>query len=238
MENGELDEALARYNQAIDKWEGNYLAYNHRGVIKAEFGNLAGAEHDLLRALAINPKAMEPFTNLAIVYERINREGSAMAMFKKAIEVEPQNGMPKVAFGEFLMRKRDFEQALAVFNEAEKQKFPDNKTRASVYSCRAVCLDALKRAPARQLADLNRAINLYPEYTIAYCNRAHFREKIGDITGAHNDWLEATRLEPENELVQQHSYSFLVRLGTAGQNLHDMVGRVRMSNPSTRGPEK
>lgn len=85
---GEKEEALKFYNQAIEKDSNLVIGYNNRGLLKQELGDYKGALADFNKIIALEPNNAIAYNNLAIV--KIDQEDYivALAMCKKALEID------------------------------------------------------------------------------------------------------------------------------------------------------
>lgn len=70
MDNGNLNEALTDFNEAIRLKPEFAAAYNNRGLVHIEEGNLGAALYDFNEAIRIQPGFSNPYFNRAMVWER------------------------------------------------------------------------------------------------------------------------------------------------------------------------
>ncbi len=64
---------------------------------------------------------------------------------------------------------------------------------------RAVCLFQVGRKK-EALSELNRAVDLQPDYSYRYASRAYIRNAMKDILGAIDDYKKALELDPEDAI--------------------------------------
>jgi lipoprotein NlpI len=100
-----------------------------------------------------------------------------------------------IAYG----RKRDFDRAIADYNEAINL----DPKHVSAYNNRGVAYDR-KGDFDRAIADYNETINLDPKYVSAYNNRGATYGRKGDFDRAIADLDEAIRLDPKLALAYNH----------------------------------
>ena len=88
----ELTEALASYQKALDCGiAGPEEVHLNRSVIYADhLHQEAAAEHELQRALALNPHYLPALLNLADLYEDLGRRAEAGALYKRMLALDPQ----------------------------------------------------------------------------------------------------------------------------------------------------
>jgi tetratricopeptide (TPR) repeat protein len=117
---GDLDGAMADYNQAV-KFNPKYSnAYNNRGNVKLTKGDLNGALADYNQAIKSNPKSALAYNNLGNVKLRMGDLNGALADLNQAIEHNPQYGLAYRNRGNAKQKKGDLDGAIADFNRAIK----------------------------------------------------------------------------------------------------------------------
>ena len=117
---GDLDGAMADYDQAIKLNPKDASAFNNRGNAKFAKGDLNGAMADYNQAIKINPKNTLAYNNLGNVKLRKGELDGAMADLNQAIQLNPQYGLAYRNRGNAKRRKGDFDGAIADFNRAIK----------------------------------------------------------------------------------------------------------------------
>jgi tetratricopeptide (TPR) repeat protein len=115
---GDLDGAMADYNQAIKLNPKGASAYNNRGNIRFTKRDLDKAMADYNQALRLNPKYAIAYNNLGNVKLRKGDLNGAMADLNQAIELNPQYGLAYRNRGEAKRKKGDLDGAIADFNRA------------------------------------------------------------------------------------------------------------------------
>lgn len=94
-----------------------------------------------------------------------------------------------------LVKDRKWSEAFAAFEKAIKV-LPDDP---DLIHDRAVCLFNLGEKKAA-LAELNRALDLQPDYSYRYASRAYMRSALKDVEGAIEDYKKAIELDPEDAI--------------------------------------
>lgn len=94
-----------------------------------------------------------------------------------------------------LVKARKWPEALQAFDLAflELSHDPD------LIHDRAVCLFQVGRKK-EALSELNRAVDLQPDYSYRYASRAYIRNAMKDIMGAIEDYKKAIELDPEDAI--------------------------------------
>ncbi len=94
-----------------------------------------------------------------------------------------------------LVKDRKWSEAFIAFEKAIKV-LPDDP---DLIHDRAVCLFNLGEKKDA-LAELNRALDLQPDYSYRYASRAYMRSALKDVEGAIEDYKKAIELDPEDSI--------------------------------------
>ncbi len=77
----------------------------------------------LNKALQYDPKSADAHTVMAVLHERIGQPDEAERYYRKAVDLQPDNGEARNNLGTFLCRQQKFEQAEAHFRAAWTNPF-------------------------------------------------------------------------------------------------------------------
>ena len=110
------------------------------------------------------------------------------------------NGMLKV-------KENDFAAAIELFTAA----INENPEDVESYSERAVCYIHLEKLDL-SLFDMNKSVELDPNYSYRYSCRAYLKGKMKDMQGAVDDYQRAVELDPQDIVAHNN-------LGIAQENL-------------------
>jgi tetratricopeptide (TPR) repeat protein len=192
-ETGDLEGALADYDEAIRLNPEYAEAYNNRGIARRRKGDLDGAIADYTRSIEFNnPQLHLPYNNRGIARRRKGDLEGALADYDEAIRLNPEDAEAYNNRGTVRADLGDLDGAIADFNEAIRL----NPEFANAYYNRGAARDD-KGDLDGAIADYDEAIRLNPEYANAYNNRGIARRRKGDLDGAIADYDEAIRLNPE-----------------------------------------
>jgi Flp pilus assembly protein TadD len=97
------------------------------------------------------------------------------------------------------LNNEDIEMAISLYDEALKES-PDD---CDIISDRGVAhLHA--KDEKNCFIDLNRAIELQPNYSYRYACRAYAKKNFGDLNGAIEDYEKAVELDPDDAIAQNN----------------------------------
>jgi tetratricopeptide (TPR) repeat protein len=189
----DIDERLRFYNEAIRLKSDYVLAFNNRGNVRRDKGDLEGALQDYNEAIRLKPDFAEAFYNRANPRRAKGDLEGALQDYNEAIRLKPDYAQAFSNRGNVRGDKGDLEGALQDYSEAIRLK--------SDY-----VLAFFNRGNVRRdkgdlegaLQDYNEAIRLKPDYAEAFYNRAITRRAKGDLEGALQDYSEAIRIKPDD----------------------------------------
>jgi len=119
-EQGRLDEALQRFELALQKQPDYLEAYVSIAVILMDQGRWEEAIPKLEKALDLDPNCWFAHANLGIIRERQGRKAEALAHFRKAVELMPTNLNARLNLGRALAEAGSLQEAITQFEAATK----------------------------------------------------------------------------------------------------------------------
>lgn len=165
------------------------------GMIHAQRGALAEAEQDFGNAIARAPSSSLAYRELALAEERGRQPDKALAHYRKAIELDPQDWSNYSYLGSFLYYSRRYSEAEQVFLTAAG-KAPDN---ARIWTNLGAAY-ADDHRPEEAEKALDHAISLY-EYGPALSNLATLKFRDAKYTDAALLSERAVRASPRDYRV-------------------------------------
>lgn len=175
------------------------LGYVRRGDMRGQYGDLAGAVADYLRAVKLDPtsvpasKLESAYHNSGIVRFELGAYGAAIADLSHAIELKPNDqdlfndrGVAKWNQGDIAGAIADYNQSIAI----------NPKTAARAYRNRAL-VKSSQGDKDGAIADYNQAIELEPKNANAYNKRGELKSAKGDLDAAIADFTTAIGLDPK-----------------------------------------
>jgi tetratricopeptide (TPR) repeat protein len=180
--------------------------YVRRGDIRAQYGDLAGAVSDYLRAIKLDPNAVpagkleSAYHNSGIVRFELGAYAAAIADLSHAIELKPNDQDLFNDRGVAKWNQGDLEGAIADYNQAIAI---DPKTAGRAYRNRAL-LKSGKGDKDGAMADYDQAIELEPKNAYAYNKRGELKRAKGDVDGAIADFTTAIGLDSKLTLAYKN----------------------------------
>jgi len=90
LDNGNPDEAIVEYREAIQVWSGDARFYNNLGIAYRQQGEMEAAEQNLARAIELDSRYRDAYSNLGLVLLDRELYEEAVANFTVAIEIDPR----------------------------------------------------------------------------------------------------------------------------------------------------
>jgi tetratricopeptide (TPR) repeat protein len=115
---GDLDQALADYDQAIQLDRGNVAAYRGRGLLWRQRGDADRALADLDHAIRLSFSDPDIYRERGLIWYERGRYDRAIADFNQAIKLAPDFANAYLHRGEAFLHKGEFKTALADFEHA------------------------------------------------------------------------------------------------------------------------
>jgi tetratricopeptide (TPR) repeat protein len=194
QDKGDLDGALADYNEAIRLDPNDALSYNNRGVIRKDKGDLDSALADYNEAIRLDPNNTLPYNNRGNTRKDKGDLDGALADYSEAIRLDPNNALFYFNRGIIRRDKGDLDGALADYNEAIRL----NPQYAYAYNHRGWVRNEQGDLDGA-IADFSEAVRLNPNYTESYCNRGLAHGNKHSWPEAIADFEAALRIDPHHE---------------------------------------
>lgn len=192
LDNGDVDGAMADYNQAIAIDPKHANAYNGRGNAYQDKGDVDRAMADYNQAVAIDPKHANAYNGRGNAYQRKGDIDRAIADYDQAIALDPRLVRAYGNRGNAFQRKGDIERAIADYNQA----IAIDPRLATAYNARGNAYRS-KGELDRALADYNQATTADPKYARAYFSRGRLALDAGTPAKAINDLAQCNQLDPQ-----------------------------------------
>ena len=174
--------------RTVELAPGYGYAYNNRAWAYYFLGRYDEALSDLDRALELGPVDGPAYYARAIVHEQLGRYDEAIEDYTSAIELDPEYALAYnnrawvyCQKGEYAMALEDVEKALSSIGDDESFVIPIAlTTRGNIYR-------GLKRYD-EAMADIERALELNPDFFWAYYSRGLLYRELGKKKKAKEDF--------------------------------------------------
>ena len=188
---GEYQQAIERYDKAIEGNPQIAEAFNNRGVARADSGDNVGAIADFTEAIELNPQNAETYNNRGAAKRLTEDYKGAIVDFSRAIELNPEYAYAYNSRGLTKDNSGDQEGAIADFNKAIEL----DPQHADTYNNRGA-VKGMSNDHQGAIADFSKAIELNPQFAAAYYNRGFVRGNSGDYQAAIADYDKAIEHNP------------------------------------------
>lgn len=188
---------ITLWTDAIEKSPHKASAYNNRGFVYFEGGNLAQAIADSTKAIAIDPHYAGAYNSRGFMYDQQGHLTMALADYNKAIDIDPNYAEAYNNRGNTYFRLNNFSQALADYTKA----IEINPNLAQAYNNRGLIYKKQNNF-TQAIADYTKAIEINPDYADAYNNRGNAYWQQNNLPQAMVDYTKAIEINPGH--VQAH----------------------------------
>ena len=195
-EKGDVDRAMADFNQAIKLKADHAEAYNNRGVAYGNKGEYDSAITDFNQAIKLKSDNAEAYLNRGNAYYFKGDLNRAIADYNQAIKLKPYALAHYNRGLTYATKKGDLNRAIADFDKAIEIK--PNFAEAYVNRGNAYYY---KRNINRAIANYKQAIKLKPN-ALAYQNRGIAYKLKGDKDKAIADLKKVLELTDDPEMRQ------------------------------------
>ena len=187
-------EAVKEYSKAIELNPKYAISWNNRGAAKSWLNQMREAVADYNKAVELNPSYAKAYENRGKAYSALGDYEKSAEDRQRSEQLKWSNKHADKAIEKALeLQKRgDFKGALKLLNDAAKL-YPDNQyvyvNRGNIYS------DSLQNYE-RALADYNKTIEINPQFSWPYFNRALVYRKLNRNDDALTDYQKALEIDP------------------------------------------
>ena len=191
IESDQFNEALVMVNEAIIKFPNSAIAYDLKGMILKKQGKFADSVDAFSKAVEVEPDFAIGWYNLGRIERSLNHFKKAKTYLDRAIEL--QGGLTKAYFERALLFKQigEKEKALDDYNTIIKMK---GDTYMEAFSNRGLTKKMLGDFGGA-LADLNQAIEEFPQNAELRKNRGNLQLLFGLHRKAIDDYTQAIALD-------------------------------------------
>ena len=184
--------------KAHSRW-GN--TFNNRGLVHLELGNYENAISDFKTAMKLSNVMMSAknYGNIAYAYKLLGNYQGALENYNKAIQIRPNLGYVFNGRGFVNMQIGNFEEALEDHEKALKfySKIELSNLHSNFWNNLGWIKENLKDFDGA-ITGYDKAIEIDPNYSLGYANRANVRFELGDKEGACRDYKKSSQMGDKN----------------------------------------
>ncbi len=189
---------VSLFRAAVGSAPHSEIARNNLGMGLFNRGHLEAAEREYREALRLDPRAVPPLANLAVLYERRGDPKQAEATFQQVLRLSPTHTIAVVHLARFERKRGDAAGAarrLDALFAAGGESYDALVERGDLW------LEA--GHPERALPLLERAVRTFPDYAHGWGLLARARAGRGDPRGAAEAARRALAIDPKNKDARQ-----------------------------------
>ncbi len=189
---GQLEQAKQIYEQVLAKHPSHFDALHLSGVIAAQSKNPTLALELIGKAIEINPKGPEAYSNRGNVLKELKRLDEALTSYDRAIELKSDYAEAYSNRGNVLKELKRLDEALTSYDRAIELK----RDYAEAYYNRGIVLQEFKQLDAAHTS-YDRAIELKRDYADAYSNRGNVLKELKQLDAALTSYDRAIELKSD-----------------------------------------
>ena len=220
---GEYENAIFRYEKAINLKPDYAEAYYNRGVTYGKLGESEKAIADYSKAIELKPDLVEAYNNRGVTYRKLGESEKALADYNKAIELKPDDAGAYNNRGVTYGKLGESEKAIADYSKAIELK-PD---LVEAYNNRGVAYDDLGESK-KAIADYSKVIELKPDDADAYYNRGVAYASIGESEKAIADYSKVVKLKPDYAVAYNNRGTIYSRIGESEKAIADYSKAIEL----------
>jgi tetratricopeptide (TPR) repeat protein len=190
--------AIAAFRKAIALQPDYPEAYYNLGVAFSKQGKANDAAAAYRKAASLRSDYVEAYQNLgALLCDKVHDYPGAIAAFREAIKLEPDNPAAHFGLGNSLTKQGAQDEAVASYRKAIDLK----PTYADAHNNLGRVLEA-QRKPAEAMAEYREAIRLQPDYVTAYLGLGSVLcDQVHDYAAARAAFEKAISYQPDNAVA-------------------------------------
>ncbi|HOO57118.1 MAG TPA: tetratricopeptide repeat protein [bacterium] len=203
QEEGNVQDALAEFQRAIDSEPDNAFFQNAMGLAKIDAANYDGALANLSRAVSIDPNLPEAYSGLGVCYNAMGEYDKSIDSFKKALELTPEDN-PDTAviynnIGQNYYLMKNYDEAIGALTQA-LQKNENLLTGYINFGNVYTELGDFEKAVTYH----EKAVELAPDYALPRNNLAFAYYKLGEYDKSLEQMQKVVETDPTNEQFKRN----------------------------------
>ena len=203
--NGDYEEAIASFDQALKIKPDYHKAWNNRGIALFNLGRLEEAIASFDEALKFKSDKDEAWHNRGTALLNLGRYEEAIASYDQALKIKPDKHEAWYNRGGALGDLGRYEEAIASYDQALKIK-PDN---LDAWVNRGIDLRQLGRLE-EAIASYDEALKIKPDEYDVWNNRGYALLKIGNYQEAIENIDQSLKINPNLWAYESKAYAYIL----------------------------
>ena len=191
-EQGQTDEAIRHYQEAIRLKPDNATAHNNLGIALVKKDQVGEAIRHYQEAIRLKPDLAEAHYSLANALLRTGQTDEAIRQYQEAARLKPDYADAHNNLGSALVGKGRLDEAIEQFREVLRLKL----NHPGVHINLGIALGR-KGQTEEAIRCFQEALRLQPDSAEAHCNLGIALARKGQTDEAIRQFQEALKLEPE-----------------------------------------
>ncbi len=223
---GEIDHALAFYDQAIAVDPAYTAAHFNKGIALRQLGRYDEELEAFNQTIAINPSYAEAHFQRGFALQELNRYDEALTAWDQALALNPAHVASYFNKGIALQKLRRYSEALTAFD----QLLAINPAYADVHFNRGFVLQELGSYD-EALTAFNQALDINPDYAEAHYNRGIVQQKLQRYDEALSSYNRAISINPDFALSHWNKSLLLLLTGEYEEGWRLYEWRHKVTKP-------
>lgn len=206
ISNGNLNQALSTYSEAITNDPNNYLIYIRRAILYLNVGKTENAIDDFSNILNINPDFDQAYIKRGKLYFQLAKFDLAKNDLEKYQQYHPEDQESNTMINEIDEAQELIKHAKKEIKSKNYEKSIEYLTKVIQYCPQNVEIRKLRaesylsiNQKEMAIGDFSRAIKLQPDNTDILVRIGELRMEIGELEEALNEVKECLHRDPEHK---------------------------------------
>ena len=224
LQKGEADQAIARFQAALEIRPGYAEAHNNLGSTLLQQGRVADAITHCEQALELRPNYADARVNLGNALCRAGRVAEGIAQYQRALELRPDFVEAYDNLGNALLQLGRTDEAIAQFENALRVKPGDAEAH---YDLGNALLQ--KGRAGEAIAEYQRALQLNPGHAGAHLNVGNLLLQSGRVDEAIAQYRSALQSNPASATAHGNLGSALLQKGRAAEAMAEFQQALQLA---------
>ena len=195
---GHFDQAIIKYNQALNEDPNNKMALYSLGLAYQKIGKPQEAVEKIKKVIELDPGYFNSRHILGILYDQLAMPQEAIHEYKEAIRINPQFANSYNNLGMVYMKMNNWEAGIEQFNNC-LSLFP-NSILGSITHANLAGAYIQKGKVEEAIEELQKSISINSNNRDAHIQLADTYFRIGDIKGSISEWKRIVKIWSDDHI--------------------------------------